>query len=355
MRRLVFIISSILFSLTVNSQDLSVDELLTLTSLSSQKFDQYISKKGFTKSSSGFQHDSLAQTWQPKQNNKKKKEQIQRQVERSQVRRMNMLHFKTSCPKEFGTIRTKLKKEGFQCPADTLVNCSFPLRFKRKNITVNVDRLIENEDTLFSFRFNEKLPPAPAKIEFANDLLQFESHEDLIYIFGENNVKKDKYYFSDNDARVCTVLFPYSSRQVVFLWKDDSTCSELASIVFGGTLGISSDISYTSQVAANTWMLSNGISCNLNLRELIQMNGGDLRFYGKQSKYFLSLVPENTGQLELNEGISVVLGCLNCENDTVLNAATVSAKDALQKGLGMHVLMVILSPESKVRAVEVSR
>ena len=347
MRRLVFILSALILAFTASAQEVSVDELLTLTSLTPDKFNQYIAKRGYSKSSQGFAHDSIAQTWQPKKNTKKKKEVVRTEIERSQYGKINTLHYRTSSLKDYLALRGRLKKEGFECPADTSIECDLPLVYTRKNLTINVNMKVEEEDTLYTFRIDERKLPGPIKVQYAEDLLQLESHLEVEHIFGEANVKKDKYYFTDDEWAPCTVIFPNTSRQAVFLWQNDSTYSELYSVIFGGNLNASTNITYSSQVAENSWVLSNGIHCNLNLRELIRMAGGNFQFYGKKSDMFLSIVPGSAPDLELKD-ITVVLGCLNCNNSSILDVEKVNAQDALRTGLGMFVITVMLTPERPV-------
>jgi len=79
------------------------------------------------------------------------------------------------------------------------------------------------------------------------------------------------------------------------------------------------------------------------LKELLAKNGNDLKFYGRQSGLFMSLTPQNTGKINM-EGITIILGCHNCTGIKLLDSPTVSAEEALNNGLGMFVIMVMLSP-----------
>lgn len=295
------------------------------------------------KRESGSVVDYPVYAFQSKQNSRKKKDRnIVRSIEKFQKGQYHSLVFRTSSLRECKTLKGKLKKEGFICN-DSINVVNKPLQLRKKNINVLVNTVIENTDTLYSFNFNLKELPSPDSINYANDLLQFTSHDELITMFGESNVKKDLYYFDEKEIKPCSVLFPRTDRQAVFIWNKDSTGSELASVIIGGSLRIQSDISYTSAIAQNNWSLANGIHCNMGLKELLAMNGNDLKFYGRQSGLYMSLTPQNAGKINM-QGITIILGCHNCTGAKLLDAEIVSAEEALNSGLGMFVIMVMLSP-----------
>lgn len=310
---------------------------------STQKFDHFLSKKGYIKGESGSVVDYPVYAFQAKQNSRRKKEKtILRSIEKFQKGQYHTLVFRTSSLRECAALKGKLKKEGFICN-DSIGTENKPLQLRKKNISVLVNTVLENTDTLYSFNFNLKELPSPDSINYANDLLQFTSHDELITMFGESNVKKDLYYYDEKEIKPCSVLFPRSDRQAVFIWDKDPTASKLASVIIGGSLRIESDMSYTSAIAQNNWSLTNGIQCNMGLKELLAMNGNDLKFYGRQSNLFMSLTPQNAGKINM-EGMTIILGCHNCTGTKLLDSETVSAEDALNNGLGMFVIMVMLSP-----------
>ena len=79
-----------------------------------------------------------------------------------------------------------------------------------------------DEDSTHEYCFKLTIRKMPAKIKYAEDLLQFDSHEFLTSFFGKQNVKKDLYYFSEKELQKCSVLFSGSRYQVVFVWGDEN-------------------------------------------------------------------------------------------------------------------------------------
>lgn len=51
--------------------------------------------------------------------------------------------------------------------------------------------------------------------------MQFNSHEELVKIFGNENVQKREFDVREGQTAHCSILFPESERQVTFLWYDD--------------------------------------------------------------------------------------------------------------------------------------
>lgn len=194
MRKFALTILFIFISGAGFTQRLSLDDLLNLTMLSSKKTDHFLSKKGFSRSFASISPNKIVYTFQPKKKLKRKKAPSDKStIEKYQEGRIYSLVFRTTSDKEYGLLRDKLEKEGFTCTDTT----STALSFRKNNATVLLDTLFDDSDTLYSFRVTKKKLPLLSQIKFANDLLQFDSHSDLVAVFGESNLQKDFYYFTE--------------------------------------------------------------------------------------------------------------------------------------------------------------
>lgn len=91
------------------------------------------------------------------------------------------------------------------------------------------------------------------------------SHDDLLRIFGPENVKDDWVYLADGFCAPGTMIYPGSSDQLEITWKED-TRSEPA------TLRISKD--------GAQWVTEDGVRIGTTLRELEAKRGGPIRFGG---------------------------------------------------------------------------
>lgn len=328
------------YSFAAVSQDLSLNDLLTLTSATEKKTDHILHKKGFRKAWLDSGNENMI-TYQANTGSKKKsRKRSHQQIQSLKNEKANILIFQTSSSFEYANLKQKIGKEGFTVKPglDTSNTC-----FSRGNMMINIETVINEADTVYTFRITEKQLPHPSKIIYAEDLLNFSTHNDLEIVFGKGNVRKDLYYFSEKEILPCTVLFPHSERQSVFIWNNEEL-TDLNSVLVGGSLRIISEITQRSAVVQNTWSLSTGVRSNMSLKELLNISGEDIQFYGKRSPYFLSIYKTDNKATDIN-GVEIILGCLNCNDDSVLDAEMVSAKEALKQRLGLFVLMVRVFPK----------
>jgi hypothetical protein len=344
-RFLLFIFIGLkLFTCNAYSQSLSVKDFLNVSSLSPRKFDNYIGKKNFVPVSKWFQNDTIINTYSLKIKSKTGNTQnVRRIIETYQKDKDFSFAFNTSSQEEYVNARKELKSAGFVCGNEN-DSCNTSLLFQRRNMSVLVNTIIgEDEDTLYSFLFHEEDLPIPANIHYAEDLLQFTSHEYLVSVFGEKNVKKDLYYFSEKEINKCSVLFPRTKRQAVFIWKDEVNMCRLSYVLVGGNMLTASSINYMEVIAENAWESKEGIYSGMSLSSLLRLNGNDFKFYGKNSEFPFMVVPENTGAINFKKNI-VVLGCLSTNGSPLLNKTMISADEILYDNPGMYIFMVMLLP-----------
>jgi hypothetical protein len=200
-----------------------------------------------------------------------------------------------------------------------------------------------DNDTLYSLAINEQVLPLPETIQFAEDLLQFYSHEYLVSVFGSANVVRDLYYFSEKDVAKCSVLFPKTSRQAVFIWEDNVNLCKPAYLIIGGNMNASTISNYDGVIGENVWNSKAGIYSGMSLNSLMRLNGNSFKFYGKNSPSPYMIVPENTGSINFKTN-RVVLGCLNPSGSRLLNNSTVSADEILSDNLGIYVYIMMILP-----------
>src|SRR6185436_16129684 len=196
----------------------------------------------------------------------------------------------TSSIKEFEENKKALYDEGFYCGSDSAAAAS--LLFQKKNISVLVNKR-EAEDTVYSFLYQQADLPTIDKIKYADDLLQFNSHEFLVSVFGEKNVIKDVYYFSEKEFVKCSVLFPRTSRQAVFFWEDVPNMTSPMTIIIGGNMNTGSSANYDGLIGENVWSSKDGIYSGMSLNSLIKLNGNTFKFYGKNSTSPYMILPDN--------------------------------------------------------------
>ena len=336
---LVLFIGSLLNN--ANSQDISAKDFLFSSSFSPKKFESYLNKKKFFSSGTRLQFDTLVNIYSLKPEKKQNGSAITN-VETYRTKNSFSFSFLTSSHTEYTESIKVLKEAGFFC-GNEFDSTATNFLFQRKNISVRVNITIEPSiDTAYSFSFQQAELPSREKIKYAEDLLQFNSHEQLVSVFGEKNVMKDVYYFLDQKTTKCSVLFPHTNRQAVITWNDEVNLCSPEYLLVGGNLANSRSETFEGVIAESIWSTKEGVYSGMNLTNLVKLNGNDFQFYGKNSKFPLMVVPENTGLLDFKNN-RIVLGCLN-PNASLLTNPTIRTDDILNETSGIYVLMIMFLP-----------
>jgi hypothetical protein len=345
MRGFLLFVIALLFTSDLYSQEFSAKDFLFASSLQGKKFESYLNKKRFMPSGSWSKNDTVVNTYSLKGAKKKKKDtlDIKRTIEAFQTKNSLSFTYFTSLKDEYIKNLNALKQAGFFCGN---WNDTASVLFQKRDITVKASFNAEaDSDTTYSLFFNRKELPLPEKIQFAEDLLQFYSHENLVSVFGEKNVMKDVYYFSEKEISKCTVLFAKTSRQAVFIWEDQENFCKPAYVIVGGNTNTASSVNYDGVIDENVWHSQEGIYSGMSLHSLMRLNGTGFKFYGKNTAAPYMILPENTGTLDFKKN-RIVLGCLNPTSSQLLNHSMVSADEILSDNLGIYVFMMMLLPAS---------
>jgi hypothetical protein len=346
MRASILFLISYLVVCNVHSQQYSAKDFLYATSLSPKKLESFLNKKKFLPAGRRYQNDIVVNMYVLKPEKRKKKKDtlnIKRSIETYHTKNNSSFTYITSLKNEYTESLGELKEAGFFCGNE---RDSVGILFQKKDISVLADMIIEKDgDTLYSLAINQQVLPLPEDIQFAEDLLQFYSHEYLVGVFGKANVIRDIYYFSEKEVAKCSVLFPKTSRQAVFIWEDNINICKPAYLIIGGNMNASTITNYDGIISENVWNSKDGIYSGMSLNSLIKLNGNSFKFYGKNSESPYMIVPEKTGAINFRTN-RVVLGCLNPSGSRLLNNATISADEILSDNLGLYVYMMMISPST---------
>jgi len=313
-----------------------------MTSFSSNKFENYITKKNFVRIGNDWKNDTVIHIFRLKKKGSVSDSIAEnRDITTYTTGNDFSFSFQTSSGKEYEEVRNELKKDGFFCGNETEISSNY--LYQRKNISVKVIVSINSADTNYIFHFREKELQPISKVRFAEDLLQYSTHEYLVSIFGEKNVQKDLYYFSNKEIMKCSVLFPRTEKQAVFIWGDEINLCGLTNIIIGGNIANGKSLNYNEVIAENSWKTKEGIYSGMSLTNLAKLNGNDFKIFGKNSEFPYMVVPENTGNINFKKNV-VVLGSLSNNSTSFFNKELLTANDALQENAGMFVFMYMLSP-----------
>jgi hypothetical protein len=249
--------------------------------------------------------------------------------------------YHTSSIEEYIEGKKRLKKSDFFYADCKDTGFSAPMLFQQRNITVETSISVEDGSNIYSFLLKKR--ELPRVTRFADDLLKFDSHEYLISYFGEENVKKDIYYFSEKDIKNCSVLFGNSNRQVVFIWEDEDNLSGLSYILISGIMPTENGLPFNDNIGRNTWAFKTGIFSGMSIRELLELNERDFIFYGADSEFSMMVEPQSTGRLNFTK-IGIMLSCLDGTGPPLLKRSKISAEEAVENRLAIHVSYIMLTP-----------
>ena len=250
--------------------------------------------------------------------------------------------YHTSSIEEFIEGRNRLKKANFFYPQNKDTSQEVPILFQHKNITIQASKAIEEGNPVYTFLLKKKELPTIVT-RFAEDLLIFDSHEYLATYFGEENVKKDVYYFSEKKFKKCSVLFGNSNRQVVFVWEDEDNLSKLSYILISGVMPTEEGLPFHDNIGRNIWAFKNGIYSGMSIRELLEINKRDFKFYGVDSEFSMMIEPENTGYIDFKR-VGIMLSSLDGTSVPLLKKQKITAQEAVEDHLTLHVFYIMLTP-----------
>ena len=325
-------------------QSINMDDLVTLSSLSSKNFDNYLSKKGFPVKRRSLTENYMGYTfYESRISMNPDSTPITRTIDWYKKNDTWCIAFHTTSEREYIHGRNELKTMNFfSGTRDTSLVC--PLVFQKKTVSVETMKGEEEDGAVYTFLVKKKELPDPGKVQYADDLLRFDSHEYLASFFGDQNVKKDIFYLSETEYRNCSVLFPNSSQQVVFIWDDANDFRKILFVQISGTISAASTAMFNGGISQNRWTLRNGIYSGMMIKDLLDLNANDFTFYGPNSEYSLMVEPKNTGKINFKR-IGVRLTCFNCTGSGIMNRFEVSAEDAIQNNLALHVSSIMISPQ----------
>ena len=323
------------------SQSFTVDDLVTLASLQSKNIDKFMNKNGFALYSSILQSDTLDASFGLKIKARKNYIGPKRTIDIFLKDDSKYFTLNTSSLNDYMDGQRSLIKSGFFYDSQKDITREPLMLFQKGNISIQATS--RQEGGIPQYNFKLKVRQLPSKIKYAEDLLQFDSHEFLVSFFGKQNVKKDMYYFTEKELRKCSVLFSGSRYQVVFVWGDENNLNNLLYVLVPHVLPTASAEKVNAITGNNEWQFKNGIYPGMALKELLRLNQTDFGIYGNISEFAFMVKPVADGKIDFNK-TAVMLSCNNCDDIKMFNQQVISALDVARKDLPMYVNDVIIYP-----------
>ncbi|RYY81826.1 MAG: hypothetical protein EOO15_23880 [Chitinophagaceae bacterium] len=345
----------LMLSLTGISQAQHCDlgDLLSFTGYSVSKFDAYIGKKSYHRDYESPHETRSNYNYIEVRKNKKKGEEVVHKLSFLEKPGAPVISYQTTSLDEFNDIRHDLRKKGFisyVAEADPMK----PLLYQQENTTVATSVEIRDTLTFYTVKVEKEMLPKIRDIVHAEDLLPLKSHEYLSAVFGPANVVRDVFHYSSNDSNFCSVLFPNSPREVIFIWDDETNFRDVSFLIIGGHLMTNNNLGTSNTISSNEWQSKQGVSVGMKLEELQALNEDKLNFYGWSSEQPGVLTKSNKGKLDFNH-LGVVLSCLNCLNNPAMEKYTVDSDRAVQEERKVYVSSIVIIPDKEKNKATATR
>lgn len=276
--------------------------LSNLLEQSPKKVENYFHKKGFSRE--GF-HSTGSEAIFSKNEVKDSTEQNW-SVQVAYQKDATGIIYRTSVKAEYDHWKEELKKIAVPFSKDEGNELFFD---HKRSITIHCTSEKIDTTTTYILSAHKQQFPNPGDLQFAEDLLEIDAHVYLENIFGRQNVKEDHFYFSENLKKKCSIIFPNTSRQAIFLWNDEKHLKGLAFIIIGEYESKSVQNNQSPLTLAQ-WRSKQGISCGMNLKELEMINQKEISFYRWRTAQSGTLA-KNSGEIDFSR-VEIVLDCMNC-------------------------------------------
>lgn len=323
---------------SANAQGFELNSLIDFTAFSVQKFDAYISKKEYRRDYYSPKETSTVYNYLQ---DKKTKENPERTISIQEENDRTIICYQTSSEAEFNKLKNQINNQGFKSYEDKTTDGEV---FQKDIFLINTSIEIKDSSSFFTFLLERKELPKPKDIVYAEDLINVNSHEYLCLLFGDANVKKDIFYYSPTETNRCSILFPNTNREIVFIWNDETNYRKTAFLVIGGNSKTNSSSNFNQQVEQNAWRSRQGVYPGMSLAELQILNGKELQFYSWHLDQAGMLAPKNTGQIDFTR-INIVLNCLNCNESRFQQVNIMDSKNAILENRKIYVSSMIFLPE----------
>jgi hypothetical protein len=390
MKKLFFSIL-LAYSLPLFSQVITVNDFIQLTTLTDKRLTSHLSKMNFAPVGRTLDDGTVVSEYFYR-NKKNPTDTTLRFISGSKKEKVTVIAYHTSSFMEYQTIVKDFKLNGFigngkQDTTSMLVADSMPTMpvlskpipliapkndstsmvntadtmaampimvdssqfdttsfFQKGDMTLRISNDIRDDVKVYRIMLERRPAPSGSSVRYADDLLSFGSHQALVAMFGQNNVKRDIYYFTEQDTSRCSVIFPNTNRQAIFLWEDQETFRGLSFLIIGGGLHANAKPDEETQsVALNAWRSSTGLFTGMRIAELLRINEGDFNIYGINSEFGMMTVPEKKGNLDFKQ-IGVVFACLNCAGNPMMRREKIGAQAAVDARLQLYITSIVLFP-----------
>ncbi|MEO8404795.1 MAG: hypothetical protein ABI480_09375 [Chitinophagaceae bacterium] len=338
------------FNLSVHAQVVTVNDIVSLATMSDKKVGPYLAKLNFVKLAKNLEDGTITNEYFYSDKKKLGQDTVLRFIAGARKEKESLISFQSSSYEESMGLFKNFQLSGFINSKDTAVKTDTLLPvldsstlLQKEDMTVHVKEEMRDETKMYTIVLIKKPVPTASSVRYAEDLLFFDSHERLVALFGSSNVKKEMYYFTERDTTRCSVIFPNTNRQAIFIWDDQENYRTLSFLVIGGGLKPESSGAYSQAVSLNVWRSASGVYTGMRIQEIIRVNGADFNFYGPNSEFAYMAVPEKKGNIDFKL-TGITLGCFNCNGSPIMKKEKISAQAAIDSGIQLFITSIVLNP-----------
>ena len=329
----------------------SIRDLAAMSQMTVQKFDAHILKKDYRRDYYSPRETQTEYAYY--QQKPKKKEKMLHTLSYKAESDLTHVGFQTSSEKERDELFEELRRSGFVQYGKPAPATQLHSLYQKDEYTVGYSVEIKDTVTLYTFLLQRKSLPKVKEVAYAEDLLPYSSHEYLRSSFGAGNVREDVFYYSETETNKCSVLFPGTEREVIFVWQDEQQLRKPAFLLVGGNLKPDNSLAANRQIRHNVWRSRQGVYAGMSLQELEDVNNGVVKFYGWHTEQAGMLLPQNSGTINFKE-LGLVLHCINCDSE-VKPINVVSSNQAIQQAQKVHVATLVILPQKESGTAAVQR
>lgn len=351
MKKTPAVLVLLLWAGLAQAQSFNLNDLLGLTNYSVQKADAHLGKKSFKRDYESPRESSSNYNYYQKK--RSKREEVLRKISFQEGASSPTVCYQTSSVQEFNDLKEEIKKAGYTCYNEAEMEGK-TLLYQKGSCSINTSTEIIDSTPLYTLRIEKTALPKPKEVNYAEDLLRFSSHECLAAFFGSDNVKKDVFHYTDTEVNKCSVLFPNTSREVIFIWNDEANYRKPDFLIVGGHLQTKGTADYRLETVQNEWQTKQGIYSGMQLQELQKLNGDKINFYNWSTDRPGVLAPTNSGAIDFSR-ISLVFNCLNCNEKNLSQTKIISSENALADDRKIYISSLIILPEKEKGATAALR
>lgn len=326
---------SCLFFYSVAAQSISLKELVDFSDLPQNKIENQLQKKGF-KRVNGFEasYTSFQKTEEKQTGNTSHFFQI--------IPRQNSVEFiyETTAANVHSLFAQQLQSAGFRYTTGKTPGA--PVFYQKLDMALTFQTEKKDSAVYYTINAGRVKVPKLKDLQFAEDLLEITSHENLVAVCGKQNVAEDVFSISETVKKKCSIIFPNTSRQAIFVWDDEDNLKTISFVLIGAYSG-NKEINHS--VLLSSWRSIQGVYCGMSLSEIEVLNKEPVNFYNWRTEWAGLLAPQNGGELNF-EKLKPVLNCMNCDFLYIdRNTNIVQSGSAINENQKVYVANLILLPK----------